>query len=207
MVIKEELENLIEMDGGICYGYANVDKIGWNYERKNNADYEKFYYDFEYSYGAKFILGSYAGTSCRRVNLYLRDCGSKRNELLEEYKRLLNISLDELPSFNEKLCYRWVSIPDEAINYLKQKIGLIIKIPQFWSTSNFRNEGYETNFVIGVSNDTSARYIADIVKKTEGEVLFKSGTNFIVFGFNEGDLYFKETKEPHHLVLCENFWI
>ena len=208
MVKKNELEGLINLDGGVCSGINQVDRIGWNYEGLNKLDLDSFLEENGYSYDSKFLLGSYAGTSCLRINSYLRSQKGKGDPILDEYERLLVKALDELPTYDGQLCYRWVSLPNEAIDFLSNLSGVVVQIPQFWSTSKFRNDaGYETTFVIGTLEETNSRYIADVVGKTEGEVLFKPNTNFRIIGINEGELYFKETKSDSELVLSEKFWI
>jgi hypothetical protein len=210
MINRKIFENLILIEGGPSSGPNSVYKIGWNYKSINEEDENKFLEDRGYSYWSHLTLNAYAGTSCFRINKFLR-CSNDEDQIDEAIKvsvHLLNEALNELPEANSIECYRWVSLPKEAIEYLCNLKGKIISFPQFLSTSDFINyDGYESFMKIKTLNDGSnARRIMEVVNKSEGEILFKSGTRFEVTSCENEFILLSETKKECDMILSENFW-
>lgn len=210
MLSMQELKELIALESKIRTGGHDYEYLGWiNPDQVSVEELQNCIDKYGCSYAAKFILDSYAGATYRYVNEQLREerwvsC----DEFSQAYKNKLNHVLDVLPSHNNQIVWRWLSIPDEGLEFLEGYIGKNIQIPQFYSTSTFKNEGgYQDFFRILTSEASHGKYIAKIVEKSEEEVLFKTDTIFTIQEFLEGFFILTETTEVEvDLVLFEYFW-
>jgi hypothetical protein len=127
------------------------------------------------------------------VNYQLRNRKVKVDEDVEEYKNLLNNSLDKLPSVNNMTIYRDINNPDDeikgAMHYYIRNIGAKIICKDFMSChkSDSRWSDEETGFqmVIKTNKNSRGKDLSNITYNVEEkEVLFKSGTFFFVDDVN-----------------------
>ena len=123
------------------------------------------------------------------VNYQLRNHTRKLDDDIYEYKNLLNASLDKLPAANNITVFRDVKFPEGGIDACMKnfvdKVGLEIICKDFMSThkSEGRWSDEETGFqmVIKTCAKSRGKDLANLAfAVSEEEVLFKSGTKFIV---------------------------
>jgi hypothetical protein len=119
------------------------------------------------------------------------------------FAKLLNEGLDKLFSVNNITIYRDIRHPKNGVEYCldfySQKIGSIICFNDFLSchTDNVRisDEESDFQFVIKTSNKSNAKDLKNITfVQNEREVLFKSGTNFLIekVDANTNQVFIKE---------------
>ncbi len=200
---------MIELDGGVDWCASQYRKLGWRFTEPSDEEIEEFNQNSPIDYWSKFLIDAYAGATCFKLNKGLREeRWIDADEFCQLYKFHLNESLDEIQSQDNQTVWRWLNLPDEAFEFLKDYEGQKIMIPHFLSTSNYKNSGYSTFFEIETCEDSNGRYIAEIVDKLhEGEILFKSNTVFEVNSSDDDTIYMTEVKSAEYdLILHENFW-
>ena len=208
MFTKEKLEELIELDGGVFWGgYGDSHRIGWRYEEPSIEEQKEVESKFGVSYWSKYLLDSYAGKSAESLNRVLRNASvTPKDDLHRLNENYLNEVLDEIPSFDNKVVYRWTWFDDDEAKYLKKYVGKLIMRPDFTSASKFKNISHSYFYEIKTCENSNCRDIEDIVKK-EKHVLFKSKTVFKIISFDGETFYLEEKKENKwDLVLGDYFW-
>lgn len=203
----KDIQDLIKLDGGVVSGPGNFRKFGWSFRMPTRDEIDEIEKKYGLDYWDRHLIVKYAGASCFKLNLGLRG-GREKDEFCIKYESLLNKSLDQLESYDNQIVYRWLSIPDEAFHFLKKKVGLKVLVPNFLSTSNYKNKGYSTFYKISTTKNSNGYYIGDIVEKqSEKEILFKSNTVFQITGFDGDSIYMDEIKShDYDLILSERFW-
>ncbi len=203
-----DIKELIELDGGIVSDISQHRKIGCQFREPSKDEITGIEKKYGICYWSRFLIVRYAGTVCSRLNNGLRNEGKQINDkFCQKYKIYLNQSLDEISSHNDQTVWRWIDKP-EIISYLKKCVGMKIMIPQFLSTSTYKNEANTAFFKIKTCQNSNGKYIAEIVNKpAEREVLFKSNTVFEILGYKHDTVVMQEKKsEKYDLNLGENFW-
>lgn len=161
------------------------------------------------SYGACRALASYAGRGCVGLNEQMREeRWLVADKAIQVYKDLVHRGLDELPEYNNEICYRWSNLPEEGFEYLKKYVGKVILIPQFWSTSKWNKSEESMFFKIQTSNSSNARDIEEVVNKpSEKEILFKPNTRFKILSCYEDRIHLEEVDQKEYdLALYYRFW-
>ena len=209
MATIDDIKYMIELDGGVVHDVSQHLRLGWRFVEPSKEEIEEFNTNSSINYWSKFLIDAYAGTTCFRVNSELRNQHSAEpDEFCQLYKFHLNQSLDELPAHENQTVWRWVSMSDEGINFLKNNVGKKVMFPHFLSTSDYKNLGYSSFFEIKTCENSNARYIAEVVNKlSEREVLFKSNTVLKIDSSSQHAIYLTEVRtDEYDLVLHQNFW-
>ncbi len=127
------------------------------------------------------------------VNSNLRNSPKNLDKDIEEYIRLFNSALLKLPALNNDRVYRDVNNPDggvkKALEYYFKNIGSTITCHDYMSSHKDKSRwsDYKTGFqfLISTSSNSRSRDLKNITfSKSEKEVVFISGTKFIVKDVN-----------------------
>jgi hypothetical protein len=209
MVSIDDIKRLIALDGGVDRCVSQYQKLGWRFYEPSREEIEEFNQRSSVDYCSKILIDAYAGATCFKLNSGLREeRWIKADEFCLLYKFHLNESLDKIDSHDNQKVWRRLNIPNEAFDFLRTYVCHKIMIPQFLSTSNYKNSAYSSFFEIETCENSNGRYIAEIVDKlSEGEILFKSNTVFEINSCDSDTIYMTEVKsDEYDLVLYENYW-
>ncbi len=140
------------------------------------------------------IIYLYTGHDiCFDVNSQLRNHSAHLDKDIEEYAKLLNQSLDKLPSFDNGLVYRDIqniSNAKELIDYYSSNIGKVVCESAFISShieySRWSDVERSVQLIIKTKKDSNGKDLRELsFNSTETEVLFKNNAKFIVVNIHE----------------------
>jgi hypothetical protein len=133
------------------------------------------------------LILSYTARTSSWTNEHSRDSLKEDTDnFRKEHNSLLTEVLKKLPPYTQKKVYRMDF--GSSANYKKElfypwienKIGKIIYVPYFWSTSKDKWDD-ELTWVINTSRNSKARDISNLTQNpNEEEVLFIPGANFMI---------------------------
>ncbi len=142
---------------------------------------------FNLSESEATLVLSYTARTSSWTNEHARTSLKEDSDIFRtEHNKLLVDILHKLPSYKEKTVYRMDF--DSFANYEKElfypwaedKIGMVVHVPYFWSTSKDKWDDNLT-WVIHTSRNSKARDISSLTQNpNEAEVLFIPGANFII---------------------------
>lgn len=132
------------------------------------------------------LILSYTARTSNWTNGHSHDSLAYDTDKLRcEHNSLFAKILDKLPGYNQKTVFRMdFNSPanhdqDSFYSWISKRIGQIIHVPYFWSTSKERWDDDCSIWKIQTCTTSKARDISDLTQNpNEQEILFISGTNF-----------------------------
>lgn len=134
----------------------------------------------------KAAVHGYTDAEYGKLNAYLRG-EMPSTPHLENYKNLLNNSLDAIPKKYEGVAYRATTLEKSVINQYKKalKSGDPVVHDYFTSTSTKESGSFDGNVRFILQSKTGKDISPASLYDWEGEILFKSGTSFKVTKMNK----------------------
>jgi ADP-ribosyltransferase exoenzyme len=212
MISVTNIIDLIDLDGGILINKSDEKRLGFQFSKPTPDKIIEIEKKFGVSYAAHFLLSSYAGLSSYSLNTYLLEQNKIGgfNIFQNRFAVYLNESLDELPSLNNTVVWRWLTGSEcDGFEFLKKNKGKSIKIPHFLSTSTFKKKGNKQYFEIKTSSNSKGKFIANIVgRPIESEVLFKKNLILKITGYDKDTIYMEELNDSEpDIVLYKDYWL
>jgi hypothetical protein len=139
------------------------------------------------------LILSYTARTSSWTNQHAHYSLSQDNDLFRlEHNSLLSKILARIPlysgktvfriDFNSPACYD----EDSFYTWIEDKIGQVLHVPYFWSTSKERWDDNCLTWEIQTSSNSNARDISNLTQTpSEKEVIFISGTNFQVLSVDK----------------------
>ena len=202
----DDIEHLIILERKIKPSCKNTFDdhrcLEFGYSRLNEADQKEILRKYKISHPDKFLLESFAATSCFELNEQLRDKDIvEMDEYFSEYTMHLNTILDGLNPYSNSIVWRW-HVPEEGYEFMKSNIGKTIQFPEFKSTS-IKSKNDTTLLKIITSSNSNGKVIyphLDASKSVEKEVLFKSDSKFKVVNHTSKFIELQELDNQNEMV-------
>jgi hypothetical protein len=213
MISITNIIDLIDLErSSLISKFDNKESLGFRFSNPTPIEIIDIEKKFGVSYAAHFLLSRYSGLSSYSLNTYLIEQNKIGgfNIIQNRFAVYLNESLDELPSYNNIIVWRWLTGSEcGGFEFLKKNKGKIIKMPHFLSTSTFKKKGNKQYFEIKTSSKSKGKFIANIVgRPIESEVLFKTNLILKITGYDKDTIYMEELNDSEpDIVLYKDYWL
>jgi len=214
----DEIENLIEEHllnyEGFSIGYTQTLREDRKKELEEATNIPSIYCS---------IIASYVGLGFQRLNFKLR--GSHyglMDKQTEIYANIMNLSLDKFPPVNNQIVTRNENsyAKEEILNWYKENVGKVIKVPSFWSVSQLIQPSttmFSEPVMYKIKTLTEGTSCRSIIKLTEiiepgkttyeKEAIFKIDSMFRIDRVEDVWVSLTETSDvTNDLLLGNGYW-